>query len=393
MIYAFTRQLSFVIALLVSAACAQADVLLIPDSSNDRVWAFDPFDGSLLSDNFIPDDDNLVQPINAVDSGNGTIFISDENADAVFEYAYDGTLIRTVTNLVDAAQGLAVRDGQIYVGTRTGALINQISFDGTSITTWADDAAVGTPRDITFRENDVLVTNSTGENIERFDLDGTFIETWHDSDGVSGVDFPQQLQLLSNGNALVAGFSPPRGLYVYDATGNQLQAFTNLITSPRGVYALGNGQYLYSGGTRVMRYDPVTQMEETVINQSGTSFRYIEFSAAPFVAQDADGDGFSNSTDNCVQVANADQRDSNNDDFGNICDADLNGDCIVNATDLGLLRTVFFTTDADADFNGDGVVNATDLGIMRLGFFNPPGPSGLTNLCDQAAANIAGAAR
>ncbi|MFK8016737.1 MAG: hypothetical protein AB8G17_14995, partial [Gammaproteobacteria bacterium] len=63
---------------------------------------------------------------------------------------------------------------------------------------------------------------------------------------------------------------------------------------------------------------------------------------------------------------------------GNICDADLDNNGIVNAVDLGLFRSVFFNSgDLDADFNGDGIVNAVDLGIFRSGFFAPPGPSGV----------------
>ncbi|MFK7887815.1 MAG: S8 family serine peptidase [Gammaproteobacteria bacterium] len=93
---------------------------------------------------------------------------------------------------------------------------------------------------------------------------------------------------------------------------------------------------------------------------------------------DTDGDGVLDSADNCTLVANADQRDTNGDGYGNICDADLNNDGVVNPVDLGLFRAVFFQGgDLDADFNGDGVVNATDLGIIRTLFFQPPGPSGI----------------
>ena len=42
------------------------DVLLIPNSLGDNVWAFSPFDGSLISNNFIPSDGHLSQPIEIV---------------------------------------------------------------------------------------------------------------------------------------------------------------------------------------------------------------------------------------------------------------------------------------------------------------------------------------
>ncbi|MEL7450697.1 MAG: hypothetical protein AAFN78_15895 [Pseudomonadota bacterium] len=97
---------------------------------------------------------------------------------------------------------------------------------------------------------------------------------------------------------------------------------------------------------------------------------------------DTDSDGVADSNDNCTDVANPDQIDSNGDGYGNFCDADLNDDCGVNAGDLALLKQVFFTTDPDADFNSDGQVNFTDLGIMRDLFFAAPGPSGTTETCE-----------
>jgi len=113
--------------------------------------------------------------------------------------------------------------------------------------------------------------------------------------------------------------------------------------------------------------------EATIVSESGVFATSMS---------DSDADGIPDASDNCTLIENGDQRDSDADGFGNICDADLNNDCIVNAVDLGVMRSVFFTADADADFNGDGTVNTTDLGIMRLQFFGAPGPSGLPNACD-----------
>ena len=93
-------------------------------------------------------------------------------------------------------------------------------------------------------------------------------------------------------------------------------------------------------------------------------------------AVDTDGDGVENSFDNCIEHANPDQRDTNADGFGNRCDADFNGDLIVNAIDLGHLKLMFFSNDPDADLDGDGVVNVIDLGILRSLFFGSPGPAG-----------------
>ncbi|MFK7886080.1 MAG: Ig-like domain-containing protein [Gammaproteobacteria bacterium] len=96
---------------------------------------------------------------------------------------------------------------------------------------------------------------------------------------------------------------------------------------------------------------------------------------------DTDQDGVVDVEDNCLTVQNPAQTDSNGDGIGNACDADLNQDCVVNVVDLGILRSVFFSTDPDADLNGDGIVNVVDLGLMRSAFFDTPGPSAVANSC------------
>jgi hypothetical protein len=88
---------------------------------------------------------------------------------------------------------------------------------------------------------------------------------------------------------------------------------------------------------------------------------------------DSDGDGVNDNADNCILIVNPLQRDTDGDGFGNYCDPDFNNDLIVNAADLGYLKSSFFSSDPDADLNGDGVVNAADLAILKSFFFQPPG--------------------
>jgi len=95
------------------------------------------------------------------------------------------------------------------------------------------------------------------------------------------------------------------------------------------------------------------------------------------VIHDQDGDGVPDEIDNCILVPNPDQRDTDGDGYGNVCDADLNNDGIVNYKDLALFRQRFGTTDPDADLDGNGFVNFTDLAKFRQLFFKKPGPSGL----------------
>jgi PKD repeat protein len=103
------------------------------------------------------------------------------------------------------------------------------------------------------------------------------------------------------------------------------------------------------------------------------------------VSLDSDNDGVDDTLDNCIDSPNGplipdaggfSQRDTDGDGYGNVCDADLNGDASVNFTDYSLFRNVFGQPgSSDADFNGDGAVNFTDYSLFRSAFGGVPGPS------------------
>jgi Thrombospondin type 3 repeat len=100
---------------------------------------------------------------------------------------------------------------------------------------------------------------------------------------------------------------------------------------------------------------------------------------------DDDGDGVPQDHDNCTQLANSDQRDTDGDGFGNVCDADFDNSCSVNFADLGIMKLDFFQSGTtDTDLNGDGATNFIDLGAMKTLFFLAPGPSGVPNVCSPA---------
>lgn len=96
------------------------------------------------------------------------------------------------------------------------------------------------------------------------------------------------------------------------------------------------------------------------------------------VGVDSDGDGVPDGSDNCTLIANADQRDTNGDGYGNICDPDLSNDGVVNFSDVSLWTPFFSTsTKGDADLNGDGAANFADFALFPVYFLQPPGPSGI----------------
>ncbi len=104
---------------------------------------------------------------------------------------------------------------------------------------------------------------------------------------------------------------------------------------------------------------------------------------------DTDSDGIGDACDNCRLVANADQRDSNypEDDnagkagiqhYGDLCDPDYTNNGLVDLNDFGIWRTYFRQPVPPApvhvDITGNGLIDLNDFGIWRQYFRFPPGP-------------------
>lgn len=93
------------------------------------------------------------------------------------------------------------------------------------------------------------------------------------------------------------------------------------------------------------------------------------------IAADYDNDGVDDNVDNCIEVSNSNQRDSNGDGFGNICDADLDNSGFVDSIDVDIFIAVYGTSNADADFDGNGTVDFSDINTFVALYNKPPGPS------------------
>lgn len=103
--------------------------------------------------------------------------------------------------------------------------------------------------------------------------------------------------------------------------------------------------------------------------------------APAVVRAELDGDGVPDAADNCLEVPNASQSDTDGDGFGNACDCDFSGDGICNIDDFGLFLPDFVAAvdgGTGTDMNGDGAVDLSDFTPFLAGFLlGVPGPSGL----------------
>ena len=82
--------------------------------------------------------------------------------------------------------------------------------------------------------------------------------------------------------------------------------------------------------------------------------------------KDSDGDGINDNVDNCPTVPNPDQRDLDGDKFGDACDPDMDGDCVMD-------REIVAVAVSVADAFTDGVPTTGDADGEMVGDMDPDG--------------------
>ncbi|MBK8553209.1 MAG: hypothetical protein IPL53_19980 [Ignavibacteria bacterium] len=261
-------------------------VLMIPDSQFDRVYLFDSFNGNLIDTSFIPQTRPQLQtPIHALQHFSGSkIIVSDQISDAVQEFNPNGIYTSIFapaggvnTAILDNIRGICYRpNNNLLVTVGSGAnqnTIQQFDIAGNPLGTFIPSTNLSSPFDIFYKQNEILIACSSAPNdISKYDLNGNFISVLHSS---TSLNFAEQMLQLGNGDIVVAGFSPPSGLVILDSTGVYKRTL-NVVTGNRGVYLLGNGNYLTTSGTAVYELDSSTGgIIRTVVSSTNQSFRFI----------------------------------------------------------------------------------------------------------------------
>ncbi|MBY6204285.1 hypothetical protein [Halomonas denitrificans] len=263
-------------------------VLLVPESTNDRVMAFDPFDGTLIDADFIPaDPTNLSTPIEVLlNDAQDTFLVSDQLEDGVFAYDLTGAPLGLFApaggidnSILDNVRGMEIdpANGNLLVSTASGANADAIAeFDpaGNSIGNRVAPAAGGmdSPFDVLIEGSTIFAPSITSDAIHEFDLAGSYLGDFAPVD-----TFPEQMAPRAGGGYFVANFSGGQeGIIEFDAAGTVL----NVLDDPtlggyRGVYELGNGNLLVTNGGGVHEMDRTGTLVETEIGS--VSARFISF--------------------------------------------------------------------------------------------------------------------
>lgn len=98
---------------------------------------------------------------------------------------------------------------------------------------------------------------------------------------------------------------------------------------------------------------------------------------------DRDSDGIFDQHDNCLDLGNPSQVDTNLDGYGNRCDADYDDNGIVALSDLVTFYNAFGTSsgepgyDPDLDSDSNGSVGISEFLLVTGELGQPPGPSGM----------------
>jgi hypothetical protein len=253
-------------------------VLLAVDTQANRILQLSPQTGAVLNGSFIVDANSAVtydfQTLRAAVQVGSQIWVSDQSPsiNAIYRFDLGGTYLGKIGGNVAGGglsnvRGMRVIGDTVYVvnqGTTNGApgpALIRFDFNGNNLGSFATSAVGGTvglsPWDVVAYNGRLLVSDGTSRGLQQYNLDGSYFGAFT---GAQINNIPQQMFVRSNGNVLMsANGSTPSGsfgLYELGTDGAVLRQWTNTPgLGVRGVYELGNGQFLISeaGGLNATR--------------------------------------------------------------------------------------------------------------------------------------------
>lgn len=272
---------------LAKRALLTTGILLVPDSTNDRIMALDPLTGDVIDPDFVPQNTVIGTGVHAILSASGnSILLSDQIGDVVHEFDLDGNYLGVFapagganTAIMDNIRGISLdASGNLLVTVGSGANANAVAmFDtaGNYLGNFIANVAGGllSPFDVYGRSADWLVGGIDSNAIHRYDLTGAYIAN------LTAVNsFPEQIGEAGNGNVLVANFSPSteEGVLEYTAAGTFVGRYDPVgLGGYRGVYELPGGTILTTTGSGVHEIDRSGNLVQSKI--TGISGRFIEY--------------------------------------------------------------------------------------------------------------------
>lgn len=244
-------------------------VVIMPDSTNNRVVSFDAFDGHVVNSNVFGGLSGT--PIHAMQVGS-EIWVSEQIGDRVSRWSSTGNPLGAITGTLDNVRGMGRAGNTIYVtsvGTGNGAPGRQVRMYDTTggfLGSFLTPASSGFH---VFEHQGGLLVSSDAANddIHRYSLAGADLGTFHNS---TSINFAEQMTYDPSGNILVAGFSTNSIHRVDPTTGGLLSSFA--ASGARGVYQLGNGNVLWSNSAGAHIFNSATGGSTQIYTGGGRFF-------------------------------------------------------------------------------------------------------------------------
>jgi hypothetical protein len=286
--------LAFWLVAVASTTAAPAQVLMMPDSTNNRLVLLDPLDGSVVDPNFFA----LAAgtPVHAMQVGN-EIWISEQVGDRISRWDFDGNFLGAVgappTGGLDNVRGMGLIGGTVYVtnsGTNNSAPGNSVvMFDtaGTNLGFFSTVGLAPSPFGILEYPTGMLVSSSSAnDDVHIFSLAGASLGTFHNS---TSLNFAEQMDYAANGDVLVAGFSSNNVVRLNAATGALISSFA--ASGARGVVQLGNGNIMWTNGSGAHVFDVGTGTSTLVYAGGGRYVDWLVLGPTTFIVTPVAGPG------------------------------------------------------------------------------------------------------
>lgn len=258
------------------ATHADAQFVMMADSTNNRMVLFDPINGSLINNNFFALQGGTT--VHAMQVGS-EIWVSEQIGDRVSRWDFEGGYLGAISGGLDNIRGMGQIGNTVYLtnaGTANGAPgAAVVMFDtaGNNLGSFTTPQA-SSPFGILAYQGGMLVSSSNAnDDIHHYDLEGASVGTFHNS---TALNFAEQMVYASNGDILVAGFSSNNIVRLDAESGAVLSTFA--ANGARGVYQLGNGNIMWTSGSGVFIHDVNTGGSSQVYAGGG---RYLDFLNIP----------------------------------------------------------------------------------------------------------------
>ncbi|MFW5653928.1 MAG: hypothetical protein ACOC0P_07760 [Planctomycetota bacterium] len=252
--------------LFAAASLAHGQVLLVPNSSPDELWALDATTGDVITTVAL---DFTSTPINAIDGPAGTILLSDQVDDTIYQLDSNGALIGDyITAPIDNIRGIHRFPNGIVGGATTDGIFAWDT-NGDLRAEFID----GDFFDVDFINNLIVGASLGDDNVQAYNLGLTLVG----QSAPGSIDFPEQVTFARGGVLAVASFSDESVVFV-NPDGSIASSFPlRNGGNGRGIYQLPSGNFIVTDNTNgIDEYDSRGNFIRNIA--SGSSFRFIDVS-------------------------------------------------------------------------------------------------------------------